>query len=155
MKVGVVHSNLKSYTLFLKNQSENLTIRLSFCWIFAIECIEKNFLSSRLVWKLKSLLLIRTCWKLFRFDITQCVFCYGQLLINIKMIYVWLLREALPRLDNYRISKRALKRPSLGELHGEPQQKPVSLNCSTSKLFACTHLKCFTCVHRQSIGKHR
>ena len=34
--------------------------------------------------------------------------------------------EALPRLDNYRISKRALKRPSLGELHGEPQQKIVS-----------------------------
>jgi hypothetical protein len=34
--------------------------------------------------------------------------------------------EALPRLDNYRISKRALKRPSLGELHGEPQQKVVS-----------------------------
>lgn len=39
---------------------------------------------------------------------------------------VYLFREALPRLDNYRISKRALKRPSLGELHGEPQQKPVS-----------------------------
>uniref|UniRef100_A0A1B0DG38 Solute carrier family 12 member 3 n=1 Tax=Phlebotomus papatasi TaxID=29031 RepID=A0A1B0DG38_PHLPP len=31
--------------------------------------------------------------------------------------------EALPRLDNYRISKRALKRPSLGELHGELEQK--------------------------------
>lgn len=27
-------------------------------------------------------------------------------------------REALPRLENYRNSKRALKRPSLGELHG-------------------------------------
>jgi len=37
-------------------------------------------------------------------------------------------REALPRLDNYRISKRALKRPSLGELHGEPQQQAVSVN---------------------------
>ncbi|GAB0086660.1 bumetanide-sensitive sodium-(potassium)-chloride cotransporter [Sergentomyia squamirostris] len=34
-----------------------------------------------------------------------------------------LTREALPRLDNYRISKRALKRPSLGELHGELDQK--------------------------------
>uniref|UniRef100_A0A1L8DDI6 Putative solute carrier family 12 n=2 Tax=Nyssomyia neivai TaxID=330878 RepID=A0A1L8DDI6_9DIPT len=34
-----------------------------------------------------------------------------------------LTREALPRLDNYRISKRALKRPSLGELHGELEQK--------------------------------
>lgn len=27
-------------------------------------------------------------------------------------------KEALPRLENYRISKRGLKRPSLGELHG-------------------------------------
>lgn len=30
---------------------------------------------------------------------------------------VQLTREALPRLENYRNSKRALKRPSLGELH--------------------------------------
>lgn len=30
-----------------------------------------------------------------------------------------LTREALPRLENYRNSKRALKRPSLGELHGD------------------------------------
>lgn len=30
---------------------------------------------------------------------------------------VQLTREALPRLENYRHSKRALKRPSLGELH--------------------------------------
>lgn len=29
-----------------------------------------------------------------------------------------LTREALPRLENYRNSRRALKRPSLGELHG-------------------------------------
>lgn len=28
-------------------------------------------------------------------------------------------REALPRLENYRRSLRALKRPSLGILHGE------------------------------------
>lgn len=28
-------------------------------------------------------------------------------------------REALPRLENYRRSLRALKRPSLGRLHGE------------------------------------
>lgn len=27
-------------------------------------------------------------------------------------------REALPRLENYRNSKRQMKRPSLGELHG-------------------------------------
>lgn len=31
---------------------------------------------------------------------------------------VQLTREALPRLENYRNSKRAAKRPSLGELHG-------------------------------------
>jgi solute carrier family 12 (sodium/potassium/chloride transporter), member 2 len=31
-------------------------------------------------------------------------------------------REALPRLDNYRVSKRALKRPSMGELHGDPDK---------------------------------
>ncbi|XP_068622442.1 bumetanide-sensitive sodium-(potassium)-chloride cotransporter [Battus philenor] len=30
-----------------------------------------------------------------------------------------LTREALPRMENYRNSKRALKRPSLGELHGD------------------------------------
>lgn len=30
-----------------------------------------------------------------------------------------LTREALPRMENYRHSKRAFKRPSLGELHGE------------------------------------
>jgi hypothetical protein len=35
-------------------------------------------------------------------------------------------REALPRLDNYRISKRALKRPSMGELHGDPDKRDVS-----------------------------
>lgn len=29
-----------------------------------------------------------------------------------------LTREVLPRLENYRTSRRALKRPSLGELHG-------------------------------------
>lgn len=32
-------------------------------------------------------------------------------------------REALPRLDHFRVSKRALKRPSLGELYGDPEQK--------------------------------
>lgn len=40
-------------------------------------------------------------------------------IINRKKSLAQLTREALPRLDNYRISKRGLKRPSLGELHGE------------------------------------
>ncbi|XP_065156250.1 bumetanide-sensitive sodium-(potassium)-chloride cotransporter [Atheta coriaria] len=35
-----------------------------------------------------------------------------------KKSLVQLTREAFPRLENYRQSKRALKRPSLGELHG-------------------------------------
>lgn len=37
-----------------------------------------------------------------------------------------LTREALPRMENYRNSKRALKRPSLGELHGEMIAEEVS-----------------------------
>lgn len=38
-------------------------------------------------------------------------------------------REALPRLDFYRNSRRALRRPSLGELHGEEiQNKVTNLN---------------------------
>lgn len=36
-----------------------------------------------------------------------------------KIIFVFICREALPRLENYRRSLRALKRPSLGRLHGE------------------------------------
>jgi hypothetical protein len=36
-----------------------------------------------------------------------------------KKSLVQLTREALPRLENYRNSRRAAKRPSLGELHGE------------------------------------
>lgn len=35
-----------------------------------------------------------------------------------KKSLVQLTREALPRLENYRNSRRAIKRPSLGELHG-------------------------------------
>lgn len=36
-----------------------------------------------------------------------------------KISLVHLTREALPRLDNYRNCKSAIKRPSIGELHGE------------------------------------
>ncbi|KAK9703967.1 hypothetical protein QE152_g28993 [Popillia japonica] len=35
-----------------------------------------------------------------------------------KRSLVQMTKEALPRLENYRNSRRALKRPSLGELHG-------------------------------------
>lgn len=35
-----------------------------------------------------------------------------------KKSLVQLTREALPRLENYRNSRRAAKRPSIGELHG-------------------------------------
>lgn len=43
-----------------------------------------------------------------------------------KRSLVQLTREALPRLENYRNSKRALKRPSLGELHGGEETIKVS-----------------------------
>jgi hypothetical protein len=36
-----------------------------------------------------------------------------------------LTREALPRLDHYRNSTQATKRPSLGELHGDPCEGKV------------------------------
>lgn len=35
-------------------------------------------------------------------------------------------REALPRLDHFRLSKRAMKRPSMGELYGDPHVIGVS-----------------------------
>lgn len=38
-------------------------------------------------------------------------------------------REALPRLDNYRLSLRAFKRPSISLLHGEVLEHiPVSID---------------------------
>lgn len=36
-----------------------------------------------------------------------------------------LTREVLPRMENYRHSRRAAKRPSLGELHGGEEQLKV------------------------------
>lgn len=48
-----------------------------------------------------------------------------------------LTREALPRLENYRNSKRALKRPSLGELlHGREEFAKVSL------FYCCFNKRC-------------
>jgi len=38
-----------------------------------------------------------------------------------------LTREALPRLDHYRNCMEAIKRPTLGELHGELSEEKVSL----------------------------
>lgn len=43
-------------------------------------------------------------------------------------------RETLPRLDNYRISMRNLKRPSIGELQGEAADQ-VSLHLRVFKEF--------------------
>ncbi|XP_058840675.1 uncharacterized protein LOC131696152 isoform X1 [Topomyia yanbarensis] len=40
----------------------------------------------------------------------------------------YLTREPLPRLEYYRTSKRRMKRPSLGELHGDLDRKPVRLD---------------------------
>lgn len=36
-----------------------------------------------------------------------------------KKSLMQLTKEALPRLENYRNSRKAVKRPSLGQLHGE------------------------------------
>ena len=45
-----------------------------------------------------------------------------------KISLVHLTREALPRLDNYRNCKSAIKRPSIGELHGEFKVSDFLLN---------------------------
>ncbi|XP_044762363.1 bumetanide-sensitive sodium-(potassium)-chloride cotransporter [Coccinella septempunctata] len=45
-------------------------------------------------------------------------FIVDQYVPRRKKSLVQLTREALPRLENYRNSRRAIKRPSLGELHG-------------------------------------
>lgn len=50
-----------------------------------------------------------------------------------KKSLVQLTREAFPRLENYRQSKRALKRPSLGELHGGDDVVKVSVQNSSSQ----------------------
>lgn len=51
---------------------------------------------------------------------------------NTNRILYFLYRESLPRLDNYRISMRNLKRPSIGELQGEAADQ-VSLDSVYSK----------------------
>lgn len=43
-----------------------------------------------------------------------------------KRSLVQMTKEALPRLENYRNSRRALKRPSLGELHGGEDTNKVT-----------------------------
>lgn len=40
-------------------------------------------------------------------------------------------REALPHLDHYSNCQQAVKRPSLGELHGESNEEKVRPLCST------------------------
>lgn len=47
-----------------------------------------------------------------------------------KKSLVQLTREALPRLENYRNSRRAAKRPSIGELHGGEDNHGVKV-CNT------------------------
>lgn len=43
-----------------------------------------------------------------------------------KKSLVQITKEVLPRLENYRNSRRAVKRPSLGELHGTEEYVNVS-----------------------------
>lgn len=45
-----------------------------------------------------------------------------------KKSIVQITKEVLPRLENYRNSKRAVKRPSLGELHGTDEYTKVRNN---------------------------
>lgn len=57
-------------------------------------------------------------------------------------------REALPRLDNYRRSIRALKRPSLGLLHGEALEHiQVSSSLHTTKLLSITKYITYIYIH--------
>lgn len=65
---------------------------------------------------------------------------------NRKRSLAQLTREALPRLDNYRISKRALKRPSLGELHGEIHEKVICL-AFNGRIFLFILYVHITCTH--------
>lgn len=44
-----------------------------------------------------------------------------------KKSLMQLTKEALPRLENYRNSKKAVKRPSLGQLHGGEEIIAVSI----------------------------
>lgn len=56
---------------------------------------------------------------------TRCIICYVYLFcIIISKIFN---REFLPRIDNYRLSRNAVRRPSMGELHGDTENNPVSL----------------------------
>lgn len=59
-----------------------------------------------------------------------------------KRSLVQMTREALPRLENYRNSKRALKRPSLGELHGGDDGIKVRIffSCRAKKVFDITKI---------------
>lgn len=58
----------------------------------------------------------------FKFEMNENKKIYKQ-----KKIQFSFCREALPRLDNYRLSLRAFKRPSISLLHGEVLEHiPVS-----------------------------
>lgn len=59
----------------------------------------------------------------FHFSNAYFVFSHNNLLFTFIFYY----REALPRLDNYRLSLRTFKRPSISLLHGEVLEHiPVS-----------------------------
>lgn len=60
-------------------------------------------------------------------DFTSSVCLYETNLPKRKKSIVQYAREALPRLENYRNSKRAVKRPSLGELHGGEMKVKVKM----------------------------
>lgn len=57
----------------------------------------------------------------------QTVSSVGSDLDDQRYSYGHLTREPLPRLEYYRTSKRGLKRPSIGELHGDLDRKPEAV----------------------------
>ncbi|XP_055642655.1 bumetanide-sensitive sodium-(potassium)-chloride cotransporter-like isoform X2 [Toxorhynchites rutilus septentrionalis] len=48
----------------------------------------------------------------------------SSVILDVGALVCNVTREPLPRLEYYRTSKRGLKRPSIGELHGEQDRKP-------------------------------
>lgn len=54
--------------------------------------------------------------------------------INIFLSFISMYREALPRLDNYRLSLRAFRRPSISLLHGEVLEH-IPVSCISYNVF--------------------
>ena len=58
----------------------------------------------------------------------------------ILILFFFFCRESLPRLDNYRISKRNIKRPSISQLQCEAAQDEVTILYEYNHLHANIHI---------------